>query len=199
MAKIGVISSAVILREGLKTLLERELGADWVADSPESPDVAVRMAASDPAAVVVDFGSRSAANVTSALVAAGVRVLGLVGDRPEHGTAAALSAGAIGVVPSCSRAEEIRSAVTDVAEGRRHLSPALFPPMAAPRFALLSKREREVFMLLAKGLNNRQIGGFLFISPKTVETHRGKIYEKLNAHCVADIVHAAYRDGVLVV
>jgi DNA-binding NarL/FixJ family response regulator len=126
-------------------------------------------------------------------------VLALLRDPGERNTSNALGAGATGVVPYDAAEDELVTAVQDTAVGRRHLSPALLRPRhsTSPRFALLSSREREVFTLIAKGLNNRQIGQVLFISPKTVDTHRGKIYEKLGAHSAADIVHAAYRDGII--
>lgn len=64
-------------------------------------------------------------------------------------------------------------------------------------FAALSRREFEVFQLLAAGLTSKQIGLRLGISPKTVDNHRGSIMEKLEIESVADLVRLAIRTGVV--
>jgi two-component system response regulator NreC len=200
MVRIGLVSRAALLREGVRSLLLRNCEAELMFAEPSQADLVARMVALRPTSVIVDFSASAAAPLTAGLVASGINVVALVCEPLERTTNSAVSAGAIAVVPHDSLEEELLAAVRDATQGRRHLSPALLRPHedGVPSFALLSKREREVFMLIAKGLNNRQIAELLFISHKTVETHRGNIYEKFGVHCIVDIVHAAYRDGILV-
>jgi RNA polymerase sigma factor (sigma-70 family) len=65
------------------------------------------------------------------------------------------------------------------------------------RFDSLSEREREVFQLIAEGHSNKDIAALLNVSPGTVETHRGRIMDKLDVHSAAEIVLYAVRKGVI--
>jgi len=62
---------------------------------------------------------------------------------------------------------------------------------------VLSKREKEIFVLLADGLTPKQIGKRLFISPKTVETHKYNILEKLNFHSMAELTKLAIKKDLI--
>jgi len=64
-------------------------------------------------------------------------------------------------------------------------------------YAPLSKREREMFFLLAEGLPNRTIAKRLFISPRTVETHRARVIKKLGLKSNADLIRFALRHGLV--
>jgi len=64
---------------------------------------------------------------------------------------------------------------------------------------VLSKREKEIFVLLADGLTPKQIGKRLFISPKTVETHKYNILEKLHFHSMAELTKLAIKKNLILV
>jgi DNA-binding NarL/FixJ family response regulator len=63
--------------------------------------------------------------------------------------------------------------------------------------SLLSPREREILQLLAEGKSNNQVAELLYISAKTVETHRAHIMAKLNLHSVTELVHYAIRNKIV--
>jgi len=63
--------------------------------------------------------------------------------------------------------------------------------------SLLSPREREIIQLLAEGKNNSEVAEMLYISVKTVETHRAHIMEKLNLHSIAELVHYSIRNKIV--
>ncbi len=63
-------------------------------------------------------------------------------------------------------------------------------------FSILSRREREVLQLIAEGKGTKEIARRLFLSVKTVETHRKKIMEKLNLYSVAELTKYAIREGL---
>jgi len=105
-------------------------------------------------------------------------------------------------------AESLFAAISSLATGRRFVSPALRKTGSALRviderhkdsgdpLARLSLREREVFDLVVRGFTTKKVAQELCISAKTVETHRTHINEKLAAHCSADLVRYAFRNGV---
>jgi two-component system response regulator NreC len=64
-------------------------------------------------------------------------------------------------------------------------------------YSALTEREREILKLVAEGYTNNQIAEQLFISPKTVDTHRTHIMDKLNLHSRAELVKYAMRRGLL--
>ena len=66
------------------------------------------------------------------------------------------------------------------------------------RYALLTTRERQVMGLVVSGLLNKQVGGELGISEKTVKSHRGQVMQKMNASSLADLVKKAERLGLTV-
>jgi DNA-binding NarL/FixJ family response regulator len=105
-------------------------------------------------------------------------------------------------------ADTLFAAIASLAAGRRFVSPALRRTGSALRvigdrnrngndpLVNLSLREREVFDLVVRGFTTKAVAQELCISAKTVETHRTHINEKLAAHCTADLVRYAFRNGV---
>jgi two-component system response regulator NreC len=70
-------------------------------------------------------------------------------------------------------------------------------PGAAKGDVPLTRREREILALVASGLTNQQIADQLFISPRTVDTHRTNIMQKLDIHDLANLVRYAIEHGVI--
>ncbi|WP_288284536.1 response regulator transcription factor [uncultured Senegalimassilia sp.] len=124
----------------------------------------------------------------------------------------ALSAGASGFLLKDAEPDEIVSAIHVVAAGDALIEPSITrrlietfvatrpaTPAAAAAAGLsqLTDREREILTLVARGLNNEQIGERLFISPATVKTHLARIMGKLDAHDRAQLVVRAYESGLV--
>ena len=124
----------------------------------------------------------------------------------------ALSAGASGFLLKDAEPDEIVSAIRVVAAGDALIEPSITrrlietfvatrpaTPAAAAAAGLsqLTDREREILTLVARGLNNEQIGERLFISPATVKTHLARIMGKLDAHDRAQLVVRAYESGLV--
>jgi two-component system response regulator NreC len=109
------------------------------------------------------------------------------------------------LVKNCGR-EELLLAIRDVHAGRKHFGSALMEGLLAQRqekaaqsglLKDLSEREVEVLTALAEGLTNKEIGERLFISPRTVDTHRTNLMKKLNTHHVAGLVRIAIKAGLV--
>jgi len=118
----------------------------------------------------------------------------------------ALKAGALGYIVKRSAAKEVVAAIRSVHMGIRYLSPELVhlvldqvlsdsPDIDA--LGRLSSRERQVLQLLAEGRATNDIAHTLALSPKTVETYRGRMMEKLGIHDLAGLIKFAIQHGLV--
>ena len=139
---------------------------------------------------------------------AGVRVLVLTTYDTDENIVEALRAGASGFLVKDTRPAELLDAIRTVAAGEALLSPGptarlierFLRSPAAPATGgpdCLSDREREVLTLLARGLNNTEIGEALGLSPLTAKTHVSRIMGKLGARDRAQLVIVAYESGLV--
>lgn len=126
----------------------------------------------------------------------------------EAYVAEALRAGAVGYVLKDSGADELVRAVRAAAAGRRFLSPAISPlavdaylrrtaEASGDAYQTLTAREREVFQLTAEGHSGGDVAERLFISPRTVESHRANVMRKLGLRNHKELIHYAARRGML--
>ncbi|MFF4499761.1 response regulator [Streptomyces sp. NPDC001401] len=140
---------------------------------------------------------------------AGVRVLVLTTYDTDENIVEALRAGASGFLVKDTRPAELLDAIRTVAAGESLLSPgptarliARFlrspsVPVADSGPECLSEREREVLTLVARGLNNTEVGETLGLSPLTAKTHVSRIMGKLGARDRAQLVMVAYESGLV--
>jgi len=115
-----------------------------------------------------------------------------------------LNAGAMGYLTKRSAAEELIKAIRTVASGKKYIEASIAQQMAIQQLSgeqnpvdVLSEREFEVFMSLAKGKTTNEIAETLFLSPRTVGTHLYNIKQKLNANNSAEIALIAMRSGLI--
>ena len=115
-----------------------------------------------------------------------------------------LNAGAMGYLTKRSAAEELIKAIKSVHQGKRYLEPNIAQQMAITQLSgetnpveILSDREFEVFIALAKGKSTNDIADTLCLSPRTVGTHLYNIKQKLNANNSAEIALIAIRCGLI--
>jgi two-component system invasion response regulator UvrY len=115
-----------------------------------------------------------------------------------------LNAGAMGYLTKRSAAEELIKAIKSIHQGKRYLEPSIAQQMAITQLSgetnpieILSDREFEVFIALAKGKSTNDIAETLCLSPRTVGTHLYNIKQKLNANNSAEIALIAIRCGLI--
>jgi DNA-binding NarL/FixJ family response regulator len=133
-------------------------------------------------------------------------VLVLSADESERSIRAALKAGARGFLPKQVGLAEVEFAISAVLSGKTYLSPTITERFMASGggdgattspLDCLSEREREIFILLANGRPNREIGKMLHISTRTVDTHRSNIMKKLGVRANAELVRFAIAEGLI--
>jgi DNA-binding NarL/FixJ family response regulator len=118
-----------------------------------------------------------------------------------------LEAGASGYLLKDAAFEELSGAIKAVLRDQIYLSPAIAGAVVKqslgrlgsklrPQQAKLSKREREVLQLIAEGKSTKEIAARLYVSVKTVETHRKQIMDRLGIYSVAELTKYAIREGV---
>jgi len=114
--------------------------------------------------------------------------------------------GADGYLVKSAGKEEVLLAIRNVHQGGRHFSSSLLGSMLKEEASAgrgrellrdLSEREVEVLAALAEGLGNKEIGERLFISSRTVDTHRTNLMRKLDTHNVAGLVRIAIKAGLV--
>jgi DNA-binding NarL/FixJ family response regulator len=197
-----------VVREGLRVLLESEPDLEVVGQADNGNEVGSLVEELHPDVVVLDLmmPGRSGLDVIGELAerspAPHVLVLSMV--QSEAYVVEALHHGASGYALKQAEAPEIPKAIRDVAAGRRYLSPAL-SERAIEAYAgrsrsdpydSLTAREREVLVLVAEGHTSVAIADRLFISPRTVETHRARVMRKLGLRTHVELVRYALHQGI---
>ncbi|MCU1278713.1 MAG: DNA-binding response regulator [bacterium] len=126
-----------------------------------------------------------------------VMILSAFGSRNR--VSDALEAGASGYVLKAASVDELVGGISTVIAGERYLSPGVSASddSAEGPLGVLSKRERDIFRLLVRGLTTRQMAAELCISGKTVETHRERILRKLGMHSAVQLVRFAAANDLL--
>jgi len=196
-----------IVRSGLRMLLDAEPGLAVVAEAGDVAETVRKVRAYKPDVLVLDLsmpGGPSLAAFPSLQEAspATAIVMLTMEDEPRFARAA-MRAGALGFVLKEAADTELVQAVNAAAAGVRYLNPQLGAQIAAqPEAAAalpdsLSEREAEVLRLVALGYTNTEIAHKLFLSVRTVESHRAHIQQKAGASTRAELVAYAREHGLL--
>ena len=200
-----------VVRAGLRALLSAEADLEVIGEAATG-EAAVRLAVRrQPDVVLTDIGMPGMDGIevarTLAEQAPEVRVLLLTVHEDAALLREALKAGAAGYVIKRAVESELINAIRAAAKGDLYVHPSLTRslieekevPAPANNGALgrLTPRETEVLRLIAEGYTNTQIADLLFLSPRTIETHRANIRSKLHLDSRAELVRFAVRHGLL--
>ncbi len=185
-----------LVRAGLAALLSGTDDLRVVAEAPGGEAAAALAATHRPDVTLMDLsmpgvdGVEATRRVLAACPQTRVVVLTSFSDTTRVGEA--LRAGAVGYLLKDSDPTDLVSAVRSAARGHAPLDPrvatALLPTAEVPLSEQLSARERQVLLLLTRGLSNRQIGRDLGIAERTVKVHVGSLFRRIG---VADRTSAA--------
>jgi DNA-binding NarL/FixJ family response regulator len=209
--RILLVDDHRIIREGLRGLLERQLGMEVVGEA-ENGQNAIKLARELlPDVIIMDVAMPDLNGVEATrqilAVAPGVKVIGLSVHSDKRFVIAMLKAGASGYLLKDCAFKELAQVIRAVKANRTYISPkiangmikdyvGLFPDTTLSVFSLLSSRERQVLQLLSEGKTTKQISIALNVSVKTVETYRQHIMDKANIHSIAELTKYAIREGL---
>lgn len=202
-----------LVRTGLRMIVDQMDTYEVVAEAADGREAVSLARKLMPDVVLIDLGmpvlnGLEAIPLIRRHVPA-ARVLVLSMHTTEQHVAAALRAGAVGYVVKDAAVDELADALAAATDGgffvsrqvAGHVLKAFVTPPEASGvdqgIACLTQRQREVLQLIAEGYSTRDIARTLFISVKTVETHRAEIMRRLDIHDVAGLTRFAIRAGLV--
>jgi len=211
--KVVVVDDQEMVRAGFAALLGAQDGIEVTGQAADGAVALAVCAETDPDVVLMDVRMPvlDGVEATTRLLRTPTRarVVVLTTFDVDDYVYAALRAGASGFLLKDATPEELVSAVRVVAAGESLLAPTVTsrliarfarqPGMVAtpPALDALTPREREVLVLIARGLSNKEIAARLVVAEQTVKTHVGRILAKLALRDRAQAVMAAYESGLV--
>ncbi len=210
MAKIRVVltDDHAVVRMGFRLLLQGTHDIEVIGEAESGEEAVKRFVELKPDVLVMDLsmpgmgGLEAVTRVLAKDNAARILILSAHEDtiHPKR----VLKAGAAGYLSKRSAAEELIQAIRQVASGKMYMEAAIAQQMAVEQISgdkspvdVLSAREFEVFLALAKGQSVNDIAAVLHLSPRTVGTHLYNIKQKLGASNQAELAIMAVRAGLL--
>ena len=208
--RIALCDDHAVVRSGLRHILEAEADLEVVGEAGSAAEAVEVATSARPDVFVMDLGlpdrNGIAATADICAVSPETRVLVLTVHDDVAYLRRAFDAGATGYLVKEAADVELVQAVRQVATGKQYVHPSLGAALLAPDAPAarptgpggeLSEREVEVLALIANGLTNAEIAERLFVSVRTVETHRAHIHQKLNLRTRAELVRVARDAGLL--
>ncbi|KKD03596.1 response regulator transcription factor [Streptomyces sp. WM6386] len=215
--RVLLADDQTLVRAAFAMLVESARDMEVVGEAATGREAVELARRSAPDLVVMDIrmpeldGIEATRLIAADEALAGVKVLVLTTYDTDEYIVEALRAGASGFLVKDTRPAELLDAIRTVTAGESLLSPGptarliarllSHPPASAPALSggpeCLSEREREVLVLVGRGLNNAEIAEALGLSPLTAKTHVSRIMGKLGARDRAQLVIVAYESGMV--
>jgi DNA-binding NarL/FixJ family response regulator len=209
MIRIAIVDDHAIVRTGLRQFLSEEIGLTVVAEASNGRDAIdiVRAGGVDVMLVDLSMPDQSGVEVLAAIKARApdLPVLILSGFPEQHYATTMLKQGAAGYLNKDCEPEEIAKAIRTVFRGRKYITSAVAELLAdgladggdkLPH-ELLSERELQVFLRLAKGEAIGAMAVSMSLSVKTVSTYRTRVMEKMKLESNSDLTYYALKTGLI--
>lgn len=205
--RVLLVDDHAVVRSGLRLLLEKEKDIAVVGEADSGKSAIEQAVALHPDIIVMDItlpdfdGIETTRRIRAEIP--GSRVLALTMHDEDTYLVPFLQAGGMGYVRKSSGDRDLVEAIRRVARGESFLQPEGIDAIVRkqhphePGPEILSERERQVLTLTAKGHTSREIGNQLALSPRTVETYRERIMQKLGLEHRSELVEYALRHKLL--
>lgn len=209
--RILLADDHALVRAGIRALLESLPGVEVVGETGDGLEAVEHVRRDSPDAILLDItlpgmnGLEAAARIAKLDVPTRVLMLSMHAS-PEY-AARAFAAGAAGYLNKDSAFDELATALEEILAGRRYLCRAIdaglvqqFERRASTgesELDALTPRQRQILQLVAEGLGTRQIAERLYLSVKTVESHRIQMMQRLGIFDVPGLVRFAIRNGLV--
>lgn len=210
--QLVIADNHTLVRAGFRALVEELDGIEVVGEADNGRDAIQLVETFKPQIVLMDIampemnGLEATARISREFPQ--VRVLILSMHANEEYVYQALRSGASGYLLKDSGAEELELALRAISRGETYLCPAVSKYVVSDYVRRLNQdqtpldqltpRQREILQLIAEGNSTRDIAEMLYISTKTVETHRTQLMDRLDIHDIAGLVRYAIRIGLVV-
>ena len=213
--RVLIADDHALFRRGLQMVLETEADIDVVGEAEDGSEAIQKVEETSPDVVLMDvrMPKRTGIEATRTIkdTMPLTKILMLTISDEEADLYEAIKAGASGYLLKEISIDEVANAVRSVQAGQSLISPSMASKLLTEFASIvkrrdertqlpgprLTERELEVLKLVAKGLNNRDIGAELFISENTVKNHVRNILEKLHLHSRMEAVVYAVREKLL--
>ncbi|MGB2621822.1 MAG: response regulator transcription factor [Candidatus Acidiferrum sp.] len=205
--RIVLADDHVLVRQGLKSLLERE-GFQVVAEAGDGQEALRHVESLQPDVVVMDISMPilNGLNAARQMGRSSPKTKTILLTQHDEGQyiREALDAGVKGYVLKNQIASDLLLAIRQVSRGQVYLSPGVSNAVMdayrskSEKFETpLTPRERQVLQLIAEGKSTKDVASLLGISTKTAESHRTRLMQKLDIHETASLVRYAVRHGIV--
>lgn len=211
--RILLADDHTILRAGLKMMLNAQPDMEVVGEAQDGRQAIEETRKLQPDIVLMDITMPDINGIEATRqikrLTPDVKILMLTMHEHDEYVFQALQAGASGYMLKEAADTELITALHVITSGQFYLSPTAQSVVVGDylqkvrtgeerdSYSSLTEREREILKLVAEGFTNNQIAERLVISPKTVDTHRTHIMDKLNMHSRAELIKYAMRRGLL--
>jgi DNA-binding NarL/FixJ family response regulator len=209
---ILLVDDHKIVFESLQSLLDEQPDMRVVGWAENGRDAVAKVKELEPALIIMDVampglnGIEATQQIRSHYPE--TKIIALSMHAEKQFVTGILSAGASGYLTKNCSSDELVSAIRSVAANKKYLSPDVagvvieeslnHPRKTVPSASsILTMREREVLQLIVEGNTVKQIAERLYLSIKTIHTHRNQIMKKLNMHSTAELTKFAIREGII--
>jgi DNA-binding NarL/FixJ family response regulator len=207
MIRVIVADDHVIFRQGLLKLLQSSKDIEVAGEAGTGPETMDLVTSVKPDMAILDISMPGfdGFEILQRIQSQGIntKVIFLTMYKDTLMARKALQSGASGYILKDNAFADLLYAISTVSAGGTFISPSVSRSFVNAsdtedkEAQFLTLRESEVLKLIASGLTNKQIADKLFISIKTVETHRKNIMQKLDVHTIADLVKYTIKTGLL--
>lgn len=202
-ARIFIVDDHYMVIEGIRSLLQNEREIDWMGHATNAVSCLGFLRQQQPDVILMDVSLPGISGIDLCKevkqLYPSILILGLSTFNQQAIIRNMMDNGASGYVLKNATKEELLKAISEVMKGNKYFSREAVVALRekAEAMPVITRREKEVLLLIAEGLTNVEIAAKLFISIPTVNTHRKSLLEKFEAKNTATLIGKATKMGVV--